>query len=188
MLTFWVHLWSKRGCFDACQGVVFPREAEREKRRNLWSPTPSPLSLSLCLPVVAGIRSLFAPPIWSINPDHLSWCWTFLNCQIATLCFMTWKARSKLRGLLLYYQVLYYVNRFIQTYSIIVICVLFSPQKCLHVTCIVRNFLQLDASLYPIMIFLHHSLLTLSLWSIFTLTCPLLGRNCLTSKSETQLI
>lgn len=60
MLTFWVHLWSKRGCFDACQGVVFPREAEREKRRNLWSPTPS-LSLSLCLPVVAGIRSLFCP-------------------------------------------------------------------------------------------------------------------------------
>lgn len=61
MLTFWVHLWSKRGCFDACQGVVFPREAEREKRRNLWSPTPSPLSWSLCLPVVAGIRSLFCP-------------------------------------------------------------------------------------------------------------------------------
>lgn len=146
--------------------------------------SPSPISLSLCLPVVAGIRS----PIWSINPDHLSWCWTFLNCQIATLCFMTWKARSKLRGLLLYYQVLHYVNRFIQTYSIIVICVLFSPQKCLHVTCIVRNFLQLDASLYPIMIFLHHSLLTFeSLIDLHTYM-SLLGRNCLTSKSETQLI
>lgn len=40
----------------------FSREKRRERNDVIYGPLPpSPISLSLCLPVVAGIRSLFCP-------------------------------------------------------------------------------------------------------------------------------